>query len=213
MSIGKFARKLLGSNFYKIAKYYKEFFFHIPSFVEILPKFPANTTILDVGGGDGEVLNYVLSGNPTLKAVLIDPNDNIGGMISTSNRKRVTLYPGYSMQKYKESNISKGYQFVLISDVLHHIPEKDRDRFINELLGLCLKDSTLIIKDIQPGYVKSWLSLFSDIFISGDKSTKLISMEEITKKIRNKYPKVQVTDTGLQKKTPPNYCLLFSNFK
>lgn len=213
MSLGTLARKILGRHFFTVGRWYRSFFLDIEAFVSVLPKFDEGGRLVDIGGGDGEFLNDILSKNPRLSVSLVDISKNIGGMIDEKYRSRVVLYPGMSMSKYRKRHEFKTENYILVSDVLHHIPDVSKDIFMKELLDICRPDSVLIIKDIQPGHIKSYLSLFSDKYVSGDKGTALISKEDVVKRIRDRFPRVKITDTVLLKRNPPNYCLVVTNFK
>lgn len=168
--------------------------------------------MIDIGSGDGEILDKILTKNKNIKAHAIDISPNIGGMIRDENLPRVQLIPSYSIQQYRNSKKYKDARYLILSDVLHHIPKEKRDKFFDELFLLCNKRTNLIIKDIEPGFLKATLSLFADKYISGDKQTSLISQDEVISKIKNRYPKIVINKTLLLEKNPPNYCLVFKNF-
>jgi hypothetical protein len=212
MSIGGVTRKLLGKNFNSIGKIYRAFFVNVDTFILSIPKFEKGEILIDIGSGDGEILDKILTENPNIKAVAIDISPNIGRMICDENRPRVQLLPSYSIQQYKNSPKFKDAKYLILSDVLHHIPKDKRDNFFNELFLLCNRRTNLIIKDIEPGFLKATLSLLADNQISCDKQTSLISQDEVVDKIKNRYPQIKIKKTPLFRKNPPNYCLVFKNF-
>jgi len=212
MSIGKITRKLLGKYFDPVGKIYRAFFVNVDIFVSSLPVFEKGQDLIDIGGGDGEILDKILTQNPHIKAILIDISSNVGRMISNTNLKRIKLLPGYSIKKYINSSKFSTAKYLMLSDVLHHIPPNNRKAFFEDIFSLCNKNTTLIIKDIEPGFFKSILSLLADKYISGDKQTSLISQENVTEEIKKKYPEIKIQKTTLFKKNPPNYCLVFRNF-
>lgn len=59
---------------------------------------------------------------------------------------------------------------VMVSDVMHHIPENLRSIFLENLKQMVstIRNATIIVKDIEPGYFRSWASLYADRLISGD---------------------------------------------
>ena len=62
MTIGKLARKLLGNKIFSIiARYYRAIFVDLEKVCRSFPEIEDNAHILDVGGGDGELINILLS--------------------------------------------------------------------------------------------------------------------------------------------------------
>jgi hypothetical protein len=212
MSIGKTARKLLGRHFNSVGKIYRAFFLNVNTFISCIPQFEKGEVLIDIGSGDGEILNKILTQNPLITAIAIDISSDIGKMIKNQNIDRVKFFPNYSIKQYKNSPEFTNARYLLLSDVLHHIPRDKRDEFFDELFLLCNRKTNLIIKDIEPGFFKATLSLFADKYISGDKQTSLISQEEVIYKIKKRYPKIEIERTCLFEKNKPNYCLVFKNF-
>lgn len=212
ITLGRLTRKLLGKNFNSIGKIYRAFFLDVETFIASLPKFEDGEILIDIGSGDGEILDKILTHNKNIKAHAIDISPSIGGMIRDENLPRVQLIPGYSIRQYRDSKAFKNAKYLILSDVLHHIPRNERDKFFDELFLLCNRRTNLIIKDVEPGFLKATLSLLADKHISGDKQTSLISQDEIISKIKDRYPKIEIKKTLLIKKNPPNYCLVFKNF-
>ncbi len=213
MTIGKVARKVLGKRFDTVGRMYRRFFLDVDAFVSELPEFKDGAIVADIGGGDGEIIEKILSAYPKLSVRMIDPSPQIGRMISEKNRSRVELYAGHTMSTYREREEYAPVDYVIVSDVLHHIPSQDRETFFDELVGLCDERSCLIIKDIQPGHIKSFLSLFSDKVISGDKNTALIDRDRVVGCIKKRFSAVDVQETKLHQINAPNYCLVFTGFK
>lgn len=212
MSIGGVTRKLLGKNFNSVGKIYRAFFVNVDTFIACIPKFEKGEILIDIGSGDGEILDKILTQNPNIKAIAIDISPKIGGMIKDKNLPRVQLFPSYSIQQYKNSLEFKDAKYLILSDVLHHIPKNRRDDFFDELFLLCNRKTNLIIKDVEPGFLKATLSLLADKYISGDKQTSLISQNEVIGQIKNRCPQVTIKKTPLFENNPPNYCLVFKNF-
>ena len=62
MTLGSLARTLLGDRaFVRVADAYRAIFVNLDALVDCLPPFAPGTEILDVGGGDGAVLDRVLA--------------------------------------------------------------------------------------------------------------------------------------------------------
>lgn len=213
MSIGQMTRKIFGKHFYVIGRLYRSIFVDLRKVASsISPHIPPESLIIDIGGGDGEPLNYLLSLRNDIKVKIIDQSLNIGKFIKPEYSSRVELLPGMSMGEFAEK-VQQKPDVVLISDVLHHIPCEMRKKFLLELKTLILdkkKGMRIIIKDIEPGYFRSQLSLFSDRYISGDKKVSLIGRKELTKIMLETFGNsITVQETDLFKIDKPNYILVF----
>lgn len=212
MSIGKITRFIFGRRFNKIGSRYRKYFFDIDKFIETLPNLDKDASILDIGGGDGEVLNKILNKNKNLRGIIMDISENVGGMISRENKARVKTYAGTYIEGLRNILDDNKSKYLLISDVIHHIPLDKRSDFLLEVNSLCKEDTVLIIKEVEPGFIKSTLSIISDVCVSGDRNTKLISKLDLIQKITDLNPNISVLETRLFKIDPPNYCLCFYNF-
>ncbi|HLC38588.1 MAG TPA: class I SAM-dependent methyltransferase [Patescibacteria group bacterium] len=177
----------------------------------ISPHIHQKATIVDVGGGDGEPLNYLLSLRPDIKVILIDPSPGIGNLVKKEYLPRVELYPKTYMAEFKIKDKLKPY-VILISDVIHHIPQKARKEFFSELKTMVgdQNEVRIIIKDIEPGFFRSSLSRLADRYISGDKKMSLIGRRNISKIMLKTFGKnITMKETTLFKIDKPNYALVF----
>ena len=212
MSVGKVARQILGEKFKTIGRLYRSLFVNLRQVsISISPYIPNNSLVLDIGGGDGEPLNYLLSLREDIKVIIIDPNKSIGGFIDEVFASRVQLLPGVRIDDYSAFT----YQVpdvILISDVIHHIPSNSRSVFFTELKKLIVnrkKNIQLIIKDIEPGSFRSHLSKFSDRFISGDKSVSLIKCSDLKTILFDLFKNsITINDTDLFELDRPNYAIV-----
>jgi len=166
VSLGKIVRQLLGKKwFFLVAHYYRSFFINLSVASSVISDLlPENASILDVGGGDGALINELLNLRPDLSVAALDISKKIGGALSDENRGRVRLFPGVSTFD-THTILSEHFDAVLISDVIHHIPMVERVEFIKQLkLLFCNRKIPIIIKDIEPSFVKSKLSGYSGTY-------------------------------------------------
>ena len=98
-SVGRAARKLLGPRlFHMAAAYYTRFFGDYQKIAPILIReIPYDAAVLDIGGGDGAPLNYILAARPDVTITMIDPSPDIGGAIEFKHRARVSVYPSTNL--------------------------------------------------------------------------------------------------------------------
>lgn len=209
MTIGSFARALLGKSFPRVGRLYRSLFVDLTKLVAALPVIPSQARILDVGGGDGEVVNELLARYPEAQVTMLDVSRTVGGALRPEFRDRVRVLPGMSVHAYAESNPERP-DLVVITDVIHHIAPSERKGFFAELRDLIGTSAvTIFIKDVEPGHLRARLSYLSDRFITGDRNVALISQMELRRLVLDAFPGYEVEETPLMQTDRPNYALVF----
>jgi hypothetical protein len=67
----------------------------------------------------------------------------------------------------------------------------------------------ILIKDVEPGYLKSMLGYWSDRYVTGDKAVSLISREQLTRVVNNSLGPMRSRETPLFDVDKPNYAVTF----
>jgi 2-polyprenyl-3-methyl-5-hydroxy-6-metoxy-1,4-benzoquinol methylase len=212
MSLGCFSRKVLGRQLFKVAAHhYRAFFVDLKKVARTTAEYvPPNAHVIDVGGGDGEPLNYLLRLRPDIKVTMIDLREGIGLLIDEQLSPRITIMPRTSVRQYAVRK-STPAQCVLVSDVIHHVPVHERATFLADLSDLVNRtQARIIIKEIEPGNVRARLSEFADRYISGDKKVSLISKSALKTLAESVFGQVTIEETSLFLEDNPNYSLVFS---
>jgi hypothetical protein len=150
--------------------------------------FPCDAHILDIGGGDGEPLNYLLRLRPDLRITTIDPGPEVGQWIASEYASRVTCLPKTGFEDYLGSGRAHP-DALLIADVVHHIPEAERVRFL--------------------GSVAALLGFWSDRYITGDRSVSLISRAQLIALFETTLGPLRHEETPLFEQDRPNYAITF----
>jgi len=211
MSIGSTVRKVLGEKLFSVAgRYYRAIFVNLDEVAKAVdPYIPDHGLLLDIGGGDGEPLNHLLQIRPNLKITMIDLSPNIGGAIKDEFLNRVTRLPQTSIRDYINAKRPLP-SAIMINDVIHHVPQEHRDEFFKDLKDLvqASENCNTIIKDIEPGAFRSTLSIWADVYISGDKNVKLISRDELKNGLISVFESVRFEETSLFTKDKPNYAIV-----
>jgi cyclopropane fatty-acyl-phospholipid synthase-like methyltransferase len=209
---GALARKVLGKRgFHAVAAYYRGIFGDLAKVADAVSEHvPPGAHVLDIGGGDGAPLNYLLALRPDIRVTMIDLAATIGGAIEPVHASRVEIFPQTSIRDYLATG-GVPPQAVLISDVLHHVPEAQRASFFADLHdvatyagGVCL-----IVKDVEPKGFRAWLSYVADRYISGDRTVSLISQAELCALVEREFGPTAPTKTTLYQRDAPNYALVF----
>ncbi len=207
ISLGKLTRKILPTKvFFFIAHYYREFFLDTQGLINSLPEFPKESTILDIGGGDGALLNKIFKRFPDIEIIMIDTASNIGSAINAKYLNRIQIYPKTSIQKFT----GKSPDYIIIFDVLHHIPPQYRLSFFKSLAKFLKNGSIVIIKDAEPGGIRSKLAFLADYYISGDKTVAQISKKEIFEYFDKTNTPINISETSVFENDAPNYCIIIS---
>jgi hypothetical protein len=211
MLIGQTARKILGKDgFRKVGGFYRRIFFDLENFARTMPAIEPGSVILDIGSGDGEPMNYILRRYPDTKVVMTDVGSNIGTFLNEELRSKVELHPRTNIKDLIKANTVKP-DYILIMDVLHHVPVDARIEFLNDLKELIgSRPCKIIVKDNQPGHLRTTLGYLSDVYVSGDKSTNLVSKNYLLELMISVFGDVEYYETDLFKIDRPNYSFVFS---
>ncbi len=206
MKIGPAFRRLLPARLErKAAGLYRSIFVDLRCVARLLaPQFPHGAKILDVGGGDGELLNHLFRGRPDLHVTMVDVSATVGKFVEPQYRTQIRLLPRTFIEDHLIEAAGQ-YDAAVISDVLHHIPLTLRPEFLANVRKALRPHGRLLIKDIEPGHFISHLSLFSDKNISGDKGVILIARSELASLARRTLPAHTFSETCLLSENRPNY--------
>jgi hypothetical protein len=166
--------------------------------------------MLDVGTGDGEVMNRLLPLNPGVHATLIDPLPDAGNWLWPSLRDRCEVYPSTTVADLAARNLAP-FDLILLSDVVHHVHVDRRHAFIEDLAQLVGRNhrTILAIKDVEPGSLKSRFLWFCDRFITGDVKVSFLNRKQMKDLVWTSFPGAPCRETRLQEVNPPNYSLIF----
>lgn len=210
MSVGKIFRKIFGKKIFNIiGKYYRDFFFDIKIFIDTIPEIKPGSFLLDIGGGDGEPINYILEKYPDTNVIMIDIAEKIGSFILDKYKDKVGIFGKTPVEEYHKLN-KPVPDIILIMDVLHHIKNIERKKFFEDIRNVIgSKKCRIVIKDVEPGYLKSKLGYWSDVYISGDKNTNLICKEELINLMKSVFGEIKFYETDLFKLNKPNYAFTF----
>lgn len=124
---------------------------------DILKWIPINANILDLGCGKGIIANYIKNFNSYLGIDLV---------INSSEKDSKIKFKKSNCLSFIEKDISRFDTFLVI-DILHHIPKRLQESFLNNLISKMKTGDILIIKDIYPKniFTKFW-NAFHDLLIS-----------------------------------------------
>jgi hypothetical protein len=171
---------------------------------------PRDAHVLDIGGGDGEPINYLLALRPDLRVTTLDPGPLVGQWIEARFDRQVIRLPGTSLAEYLVSGRADP-DAILIADVLHHIPERARAGFLSSVRMLLerVPNLRIIVKDVEPGHLRALLGYWSDRYVTGDREVSPISRERLVRVLEETLGPLRREDTNLFETNRPNYAMAF----
>ena len=212
MSLGPVIRRFLGPRLaLRAGAYYRSIYVDLAKVAAALAAvIPRNAHLLDVGGGDGQPLNYLLSIRPDVTITTLDPAPAVGQWIDLRYHRQVKRLARTSLAEFVACP-HVHLDVILIADVMHHIPQSARHKFLDSVRALLDREPGLkiIVKDLEPGHWRTALSFWSDRYITGDTNVSLISREDVTRLFEEVLGPLHRDDTDLFKKDSPNYAIVF----
>ena len=199
MSPGHIVRKILGPAFKPIGEIYRRIFVDMAKVADwFAGHLPPNARVLDIGGGDGYMVNMLLERRPDIAVTMTDIASQIGSFIEARHLPRVKLLAGTDADL-----VEGGFDVITLADVVHHVPVSRREGFFAMLRGVADRTGakSILIKDIRPGSFRATLSLLSDIYITRDTGVSLVAETDIG------IPGFRQTDRAMP--DFPNYCIAF----
>ena len=171
---------------------------------------PQGAHLLDVGGGDGEPLNYLLALRPDLHVTTLDTGSAVGQWLEARFAAQVKRLPGMSLADYIAAGQADP-DVVLIADVLHHVPEAARPALLADIARLLERVPTLriIVKDVEPSGWRARLGYWSDRYITGDRHVAPISRASLLGLLGATLGPLRHEHTDLFEVDRPNYAIAF----
>jgi hypothetical protein len=212
MALGQLIRRCLGPRLARRAgEHYRTIYVDLAKLGAALGAvIPRNAHLLDVGGGDGQPLNHLLSIRPDLTITTLDPAPMVGQWIDSRYEGQVKRLPCTSLAEFVAGPHAHP-DVILIADVMHHIPKSARHKFLDSV-GVLLDrvpNLRIIVKDVEPGHWRARLGFWSDRYVTGDRNVSLISGNDVTRLFEEVLGRLQREDTDLFKDDCPNYAIVY----
>jgi hypothetical protein len=212
MALGPSIKRFLGPRLARQAgEYYRAIYVDLAKVAAALALvIPRDAHVLDVGGGDGQPINHLLSVRPDLTITTLDPAPAVGQWIDARYNDRVKRFARTSLAEFVADPHAYA-DVILIADVMHHIPKYARHEFLDSVRVLLDRVPSLhiIVKDVEPGNWRALLGLWSDRYVTGDRNVSLISRDSLTRLIEEELGSLHCKETDLFKMDGPNYAIVF----
>lgn len=172
MPIGPTIRRMFGRHEAAVADLYRSIYIDMDAYIaQIIKWVPAPRRILEVGAGEGAVTERLKRAFPQSEIVATDIMPKVGRLYK-GRREGVTF-----LQKTVQDIAAEqpgGFDFVILSDVIHHVPLALRPSIIGALRGCLAVDGLLIFKDwTEDRTLIHWLCKASDVYLTGDNVSHL----------------------------------------
>lgn len=212
MPLGSAIRRLVGAQHAQaLGRCYRGLFVDLAKeAAAVASVVPPSAHLLDVGGGDGEPLNYLLALRTDIRVTTLDPGPAVGLWVEPRFDSRVTRLPRTTLADYLAAR-RPDPDAVLIADVIHHIPEAARPEFLNNVKVLLERrpQVRIIVKDVEPGSWRALLGYWSDRYLSGDAGVSPISRQRLVALVQEVLGPVRHEETDLFESDRPNYAIAF----
>jgi 2-polyprenyl-3-methyl-5-hydroxy-6-metoxy-1,4-benzoquinol methylase len=212
MPLGRAIRTVLGERGSRLAgRAYRAIFADMGEVARTISReIPAGAHVLDVGGGDGALVDLLLGLRSDIRVTTIDVAPVVGQWIDTAHAARVERLPAMPLATY----LALGRPLpdvLLLTDVMHHIPAAERDPFLASIAELMrrARNAKVIVKDVEPGHLRARLGVLSDRYVTGDRGVSLVSRSDLVAAMQRAVGEVRWSETGLFASDPPNYALVF----
>jgi len=164
--LGASVRALFGPWEADLAIAYRRAFFDITAFARTAAAWaPESRTILEVGCGEGQVTEALIRRLPRAHALGIDLTPRVG-----------RLYRGdrlaASFAQTPASAVAETFDLVVVCDVIHHVPEPDRDAFLTQVAGRVRTGGMLVVKE--------WIRSATPVHAVVHLSDRLLSQDRVS---------------------------------
>jgi len=146
---------------------FRGFFFDLDTLVELLARHVRPARILEIGCGEGALVERLSRAFPAAEILGIDPSPRVGRMFHQP--------PPRVQFECREAGAlagrrSVGYDLVVLCDVLHHVERSQRVQLLREARGMLSARGWLLVKDWEnrPRWANA-LAYLSDRWLTGDR--------------------------------------------
>jgi 2-polyprenyl-3-methyl-5-hydroxy-6-metoxy-1,4-benzoquinol methylase len=173
MGFGTRIRHALGPLEAPISAAYRGFFFDVTAFADRFAQGLTPRSVLEIGCGEGAVLEQLAQRFPNARLRGIDPSPHSGRAVRGHDRIACTR------QEAREL-VAEGTQYdvVLLCDVLHHVDVPARDALLRDAWALVAPAGALVVKEwVRRWSVRHVLSHVLENYLTGSPATYLDEAE------------------------------------
>lgn len=166
MPLGPMIRHALGSFEKPISEAYRGIFIDLDAFVTQIRCWAPASNILEVGCGEGAVIERLANAYPNADITGIDITPRVGRLFQGDKRR--VKFQHKTIQEFAPSNLAS-FDLIIMCDILHHIPWQFHQEILREAGKVLKPDGYLVLKDWERSFSAFHLLChFSDRFLTGD---------------------------------------------
>lgn len=194
MGIGASIRRAFGPWEREVASAYRSIYVDLGDLARALAtQVPRATRILEVGGGEGAMTELLAANYPQARILSIDITDRLG-----------RLYAGRpDLVEFRRVEVSEiadeqpmAFDLVVLSDVLHHVPQELRAEFLRDIARCLAQGGQLMIKEwARSRSPIHWLCHASDRWLTGDQ-VAFVTPDELRTLVAGAVPGLQPAAEG-----------------
>lgn len=194
MGIGASVRAAFGPWEREVASAYRGIYLDLADMERALARqVPQAARILEVGGGEGAVTELLARIHPEAHILSIDITPRIGRLYS-GRTERV---------EFREAMVGEiaatqpgAFDMVVVSDVIHHVPQHLRTGFLGEVAACLAPGGQLVIKEWARAHTPiHWLCHASDRWLTGDR-VAFLTPDELRQLVARAVPALELAGEG-----------------
>lgn len=169
MAVGAKVRAMFGPYEPVISTLWRSMFVDVDAWTRTIARWsPRPSRILEVGCGEGYSTARLAEMFPGVLIEAIDIADNLGRLYD--GPPDAAIFRKVSAEKIA-AETPCAYDLVVLSDVLHHVPNDQRLSLLDALRKLLSPGGTLALKDWHRSAIMPihWAAHFSDRWLTGDR--------------------------------------------
>ena len=166
MAIGPAIRRMFGPLERPVSEMYRSIFVDLTAFVDQIQQWAPASNILELGCGEGAVMERLVKAFPKASITGIDITPRIGRLFR-GDSARVT-FKRQTIQDFAPENLAS-FDMLVVADIMHHIPWEYHKEVLLAAATVLRPGGYFILKDWERrANLAHTLCYFSDRYITGD---------------------------------------------
>lgn len=167
MPIGPYVRGLLGPLELPVTELYRASFISLDRFAELVRRWAPAGAILEVGCGEGALVERLARAYPEAQITGIDITPRVGRLFR-GDRGRIGFLQE-SVQGFAAAR-PESFDLVVICDVMHHVPWEMHAKLLTHARQALRPGGRLVLKDWERRTsLIHWACYLSDRYLTGDR--------------------------------------------
>lgn len=195
MGIGASVRRAFGPWERQVSAAYRAIYVDLADLERVLARqVPTAARILEVGGGEGAVTELLARTYRQAQILSIDITPRIGRLYA--GRQNLVEFRQASVGEIADEQ-PRAFDLVVLSDVLHHVPQELREAFLGEIAHCLAPGGQLVIKEWARSRTPiHWLCHASDRWLTGDRIV-FVTPDELRELVGRAVPEMQCAGEGV----------------